>query len=261
MQYFITLISIILFLFVPAANTFSQDEKAEAIIKKAVEKLGGERYMQIKTVVASGNYTLFRGGTADLPSSFIDVMSFPDKERTEFKQSGNKTVQTNAGEKGWIYEASTQTLREQNAGETENFRRSMRTSLDNLLRGAWRGKDATLSYIGRRAATLGKRNDVVKLTYADGFSVEFEFDAGEGLPMKAVFNGKDSDGAETKEEERYAQFVEIQSVYAPLIVDRFVGGKQQSRINYLKIEFNKTIPDSIFAKPADAKSLKKDLKL
>ena len=34
-----------------------------------------------------------------------------------------------------------------------------------------------------------------------------------------------------------------------------------SRINYDSVEFNKTIPDSIFAKPATAKEAKKDLKL
>lgn len=237
------------------------EEKAEAIIQKAVEKLGGARYLQVKTIVSTGNYTLFRGGTADIPSTFIDAISFPAKERTEFKQGGNKTIQTNSNDNGWIYDAGTQTFRDQNAGEIANFKQGMRTSLDTLLRGTWRGENAKLSYVGKRAATLGKRNDVIKLAYPDGFTVEFEFDAIDGMPMKAVFDGKDADGAVAKEEERYAQFVEVQGVSAPFIVDRYVGGKQQSRINYSKIEFNKNVPDAIFAKPADVKSLKKDLKL
>ena len=36
------------------------DEKAEAIIKRAVEKLGGEKYLQVKTVYSTGYYTIFR---------------------------------------------------------------------------------------------------------------------------------------------------------------------------------------------------------
>lgn len=237
------------------------DEKAEAIIQKAIEKLGGAKYLQVKTIVSTGNYTLFRSGTADIPSAFIDVISFPAKERTEFKQGGNKTIQTNADEKGWIYDAGTQTLRDQNLGEIANFKQGMRTSLDNLLRGAWRNENAKLSYVGKRAATLGKRNDVIKLTFPDGFAVEFEFDATDGTPMKTVFDGKDADGVIAKEEERYAQFVEIQGVSVPFIVDRYIGGKQQSRINYLKIELNKNVPEYVFAKPSDVKSLRKDLKL
>lgn len=242
-------------------KTVQKDEKAEAVIQKAVEKLGGARYLQVKTIVSSGNYTLFRGGMADLPSSFIDVISFPNKERTEFKQGGNKTIQTNSGESGWIFDAGTQTLRDQNAAEIEGFKKTMRTSLDNILRGEWRRENAVLSYVGKRPASLGKRNEVVKLVYPDGFAVEFEFDANDAMPMKSVFDGKDADGVAAKEEERYAQFVEIQGVFVPFIVDRYVGGKQQSRINYSKIELNKNVPETIFAKPADVKNLKKDLKI
>lgn len=244
-----------------SANSSRKDEKAEAVIQKAVEKLGGARYLQVKTIVSSGNYTLFRGGMADLPSSFVDVISFPNKERTEFKQGGNKTIQTNSGENGWIFDAGTQTLRDQNDSEIANFKKSMRTSLDNILRGEWRKENAVLSYVGKRPASLGKRSDVVKLVYPDGFAVEFEFDGTDATPMKSLFDGRDADGAAAKEEERYAQFVDIQGIYAPFIVDRYIGGKQQSRINYSKIEFNKNVPETIFTKPADVKVLKKDLKL
>lgn len=244
-----------------AIEVIQNNEKAEAVIQKAVEKLGGAKYLQIKTIIATGNYTLFRGGTADLPNSFIDVVSLPLKERTEFKQNGSKTIQANFGEGGWIFDAGTQTLRDQNAAEIANFKQSSRTSLDNILRGAWRTENAVLSYVGKRAASIGKRNDVVKLVYSDGFTVEYEFDASEGMPVKSVFDGKDENGAAAKEEERFAQFVDVQGVYTPFIVDRYAGGKQMSRINYSKIEFNKNVPDSIFTKPADVKSLKKDLKL
>jgi Gram-negative bacterial TonB protein C-terminal len=244
-----------------AEQIVQKDDKAETIVQKAVEKLGGAKYLQVKNIVSTGNYTLFRAGTADLPSSFIDVISFPLKERTEFKKSGSKTVQTNSGENGWIYDAGTQTLRDQNPAEIANFKQTMRTSLDNILRGGWRSENAKLSYVGKRAATLGKRNDVVKLVYPDGFTVEYEFDGTDGMPMKSVFDGKDDDGAAAKEEERYAQFVNVQGVAIPFIVDRWTGGKQVSRINYSKIEINKNVSDSIFTKPADVKSLKKDLKL
>ena len=43
--------------------------------------------------------------------------------------------------------------------------------------------------------------------------------------------------------------------------NNFTGGVQSSRINYDSIEFNRSVPDSIFAKPSNPKELKKDLKL
>ena len=244
-----------------AKTVVSTNEKAEAIIKRAVEKLGGEQYLHVKTQVSTGNFTPFREGMAEIPNGFIDVISYPGKERTDFKQLGNKIVQTNVGEMGWLFDAGPQVIREQNAKEIESFKQGQRTSLDSLLRGAWRGKDAILSYVGKREAGVGKRNEVIKLTYADGFVVEFEFEMTEGMPLKAVFKAKDGDGIESKQEERYAQFVSVQGILAPFIVDRFIDGKQQSRINYLTIEFNKSVPEAIFAKPNDVKQFKKDLKI
>lgn len=241
--------------------SFSQnksDEKAEAIMKKAVEKLGGQKYLQVKSQVSTGNFTLIAGGQPQSPSSFVDVLVFPDKERTEFKQGGAKTIQTNAGETGWLFDGATKNIKEQSKSEIEGFQRGLRTSLDSILRDNWRGK-AALTYVGRRQASVGKRNDVVRLTYADGFAVEFEF-ADDGLPVKAIYKRKNANGEDLKEEDRYAQFVEVGGIYAPFVVDHFVNGEHASRINYLTVEFNKNIPDSVFNKPNDPKELKRDLK-
>jgi hypothetical protein len=259
---FSQLLTVFALLFGAAFFSFAQankpDEKAEAILAKAVQKLGGEKYLQIKSVVGSGNFSIYREGQSQITQSFIDIIVFPDRERTEFKTGGTRTIQTNVGETGWLADTSAKVIKEQDKDQIEGFKRSMRTSLDNLLRGSWR-RDAALSFVGRREASLGKRNNVVRLTYPDNFTVEFEF-SDEGLPMKSVYKRTNAEGAEVREEDRYAQFIDVQGIYAPFIIDHFQNGAQTSRINYLKIEYNKIIPDSIFNKPADAKELKKDLK-
>ena len=191
--------------------------------------------------------------------SFVDVIVFPDKERTEFKGGGGKTIQTNFGGAGWIYDGAAEVLNDQSERQIENFQQGVRVSLDNLLRGYWREKGAKLEYVGKRQARIGYRNDVVKLTFEDGFAVEFEFSA-DGTPSKSVYKRSNSE-EEIVEEDRYAQFVEIQGIKTPFIIDHFSNGKQTSRINFETIEFNKPIPDSIFSKPANMKDLKKDLKL
>ncbi len=99
-------------------------------------------------------------------------------------------------------------IKVQSEKQIEDFRRGIRVSLDHLLRGNWRN-DATLSYVGKRAATLGKRNDVVKLTYKDSLVVEFEFAADDGVPQKAIYSRLNADNEEIKEEDRYAQFIDV----------------------------------------------------
>lgn len=242
--------------------TFAQanktDEKAEVVLKKAVAALGGEKYLQVKSIVGRGRFSLLRDNAIISYQSFVDVIVYPDKERTDFKQGGARTVQTNAGETGWVFDGSAETINAQSKEQIAGYQRQLRVSLDNLLRGAWRGK-AVLSYVGKRAATLGKRSDVVKLVFDDGFTVEFEF-TDDGLPMKAIYKRTNSEGEELKEEDRYAQFVDTQGIKTPYIVDHFVNNQPTSRINYETIEFNKTIPDAIFTKPNSPKDLKKDLK-
>lgn len=235
------------------------DEKAEAIIKKAVEKLGGEKYLQVKSQVSKGKFSVLRDGAVISFQSFVDVIVYPDKERTEFKGGGGKTVQTNFGNTGWIFDGAAEVLNDQSEQQVANFQRGIRVSPDNLLRGYWRGENAKLEYVGRRAASLGYRNEVVRLTFTDGFAVEFEFSS-DGLPAKSVYKRTNGDGEEITEEDRYAQFVTIGGVKTPFIIDHFTGKTHSSRINYESVEYNKTIPDSIFDKPANMKELKKDLK-
>ena len=236
------------------------DEKAEAIIKKAVERLGGERYLQVKSQIGRGKFSVMRDGQVVSFQTFVDVIVYPDKERTEFKGGGNKFVQTNSAGGGWIYDGASETFSEQTEEQIENFKRGLRVSLDNVLRGNWRAENAKLEYAGRRQAGIGKKNDVVKLVYDNGFAVEFEF-ADDGMPVKSIYKRTSAEGETISEEDRYAQFVDVQGVKTPFIVDHFTGGAHASRINYETIEFNKKISDSIFVKPGGAKDLKKDLKL
>ncbi len=233
--------------------------EAEAVIKRAVKNLGGDKYLNVKTQIGRGRFSIIKGGAVVSFQTFVDVIVYPDKERTDFKSGGVKTVQTNVGDTGWVFDGEQELIKIQDKGQLDNFRQGIRTSLDHLLRGKWRGS-GTLSYIGKRPSTLGKRNEVVKLTYDDGLIVEFEFAADDGLPMKSIYKHLNSDNEEITEEDRYAQFLDFGGIRTAFIIDRFTNGAQTSRINYESIDFNKTVPDSIFEKPANPKALK-DLKL
>ena len=245
----------------PAATPVSaaNREQAEAVIQKAVQNLGGEKYLNVKTLVGRGKFSIIQEGSVVSFQTFVDVIVYPNKERTDFKGSGSKSVQTNVGDTGWVYDGGQEMVKIQDEGQVESWRRGIRTSLDYLLRGFWRG-DAELAYVGKRPATLGKRNDVVKLTYSDGLVVEYEFAAEDGLPQKSSYKRLNVDNEEVKEEDRFAQFIDVSGIKTPFIIDRFSGGNQTSRINYQTVEFNKTIPDTIFAKPSSPKEVK-ELKL
>ncbi len=234
--------------------------KAEAIVAKALQNVGGDRYLKVATQVSRGKFSVIKDGVVVSFQSFVDAIQFPDRERTEFKGGGSKMTQVNTGNTGWIYDGDQELIKVQTPVQIENFKRGQRTSLDNLLRGYWKGS-ADLAYVGTRPSTLGRRNDVIRLTYKDGFAVEFEFATQDGMPQKAIYKQEHEGEEPVIEEDRYAQFVEVDGVKTPFIIDRFTGGKQSSRINYESVEYNKPLSDAVFAKPANVKDARKDIKL
>jgi hypothetical protein len=234
----------------------AEDEKALAVLARAVEVMGGRAYMDVKSITSSGYSTPFQGGAGTLPIKFQDYSIFPDRERVEFSGAGVKSIQVNVGDGGWIADLKAKKITDVTAEGAESFRQLIRTSLDSVLRGWWRAEGATLTYAGRREAGLARRNEAVRLKYPDGFEVEFEFDAKEGLPSKAKYRKQNAEGETVEEEERYAQFQSIGAVRAPFIIDHYRAGVQSSRINYEKVDFNLTAPDTLFAKPDDIKKVK-----
>jgi hypothetical protein len=240
----------------PKASTAKVDEKALTIVARAVEALGGHAYTDVRTMVSHGYFTQFREGMQGIPVTFQDYMVYPDHERTEFKGAGVKSIQVNTGETGWLFEGKAKKMTDVTPEQAEDFRTAMRTSVDNLLRGWWRAGGAALTYVGRREAGLARRNEVVRLSYPDGFEAEFEFDAKDASPSKVVYKRRSAEGETVEEEDRYAQYQQIGGVRVPFIIDHYRAGTQSSRVNYDEVEFNRPVPDSLFAKPADVKAIK-----
>lgn len=234
----------------------AEEEKALAILARAVEALGGRAYADVKSITSSGYYTPFQNGVGALPIKFQDYTVFPNRERTEFSGAGNKSVQVNVGDGGWMADLKVKKITDVTSQGAEEFRMLLRTSLDGVLRGWWRNEGASLAYVGRREAGLARRNEAVRLKYPDGFEVEFEFDAKEGLPSKVKYKKQNAEGEPVEEEDRYAQFQTIGSVRTPFIIDHYRAGVQSSRVNYEKVDFNLPVPETLFAKPDDIKKVK-----
>jgi len=235
--------------------------KAEAILNRAIEVLGGSAYLNVSTVIGRGFYTNFHEGVSQVPSRFVDYISYPDRERTEFTSSGIRTIQTNSGEIGWLYDGANKALSDMKSSQIEDFKKAMRTSVENLLRGWWKKENATLSYVGRREAGVGRRNETVRLTYPNGFWIEYEFAAKEGLPAKVIYKTTrkkpDTDeDEEVTEEDRLAKPITIGQITAPWVIDHYTNGIQTSRVGYESVEYNTPLADSLFVKPANIKSLK-----
>jgi hypothetical protein len=243
------------------APAVSVDEKSQAIMDRAITALGGPKYLGVQTVTGKGFFTAFKDGMSQLPARFLDYIEYPDKERTEFNGGGIRTIQTNTGDTGWLFDGGPKKISDQTPAQVEEFKRSIRTSLEYLLRGYWKKDGGKITYVGRREAGLARRNETIRLTLPDGYWIEYEFGAKDNLPSKIIYKRqrKDPDSGdmvETSEEDQFFKFIEMDGVTSAWVIDHYINGKQSSRINYESVQYNQKFAADLFAKPANIKAIK-----
>src|SRR5687768_14724249 len=110
-------------LFILAFATFANaqttaagpDEKADAVLAKAVQNLGGDRYLQVRSQIGRGKFSVIRENVVISFQTFLDIIVFPDKERTDFRGGGSRTIQGNSGDAGWVYDGDQELIKIQNA--------------------------------------------------------------------------------------------------------------------------------------------------
>lgn len=239
----------------------SVDQKSQEIINRAIETLGGEKYLNVQTVTGKGFYTTFKDGVSQLPARFLDYIVYPDRERTEFTSDGIRKIQTNVGDTGWLFDGAVKKISDQTPTQVADFKRGLRTSLEYLLRGYWKKEGGKITYVGRREAGVGKRNETIRLTFPDDSWIEYEFGARDGYPAKVIYKRerKDPDTGdmvEVNEEDQLLKFITIDGVSAPWVIDHYINGKQTSRINYESMQYNQKFADDLFAKPDNVKKIK-----
>src|ERR1041384_4250937 len=171
------LILSLLFVQTPAPSV-SVDEKSQQIIDRAITTLGGPKYLGVQTAIGKGFLTSFKDGMSQLPARFLDYIQYPDRERTEFVGGGIRTIQTNTGDTGWLFDGGPKKISDQTPAQVEEFKRTIRTSLEYLLRGYWKKDGGKITYVGRREAGVGNRNEAIRLTFPDDTWIEYEFFAG-----------------------------------------------------------------------------------
>jgi hypothetical protein len=97
----LTKLSIAFLLFASASFSLAQsdkpspsdDEKAQQIVQRAIKAVGGDRYLQIKTVIGRGFFTDYKDGVSQIPAKFVDYVSYPDKTLWRSHLDGSEKMQ------------------------------------------------------------------------------------------------------------------------------------------------------------------------
>jgi len=206
--------------------------------------------LNVKTVIGRGFFTDYHDGVSGIPMRFVDYIVYPDKERTEFSGGGQRLIQTNTRNSGWIYDGAALTLKDQTAAQLEDFRLATRTGLEALLRGGWRTAGAKLTYVGRREQAWDAATKLcgllTRMVFGSNTSSRRRWPAREGpLPTQT----EKPDSARWKKCRKKIECInDHHRRHRRSIRHRPLPQRPpDSRINYESVEFNKTIAESLFA--------------
>ncbi|MFY9609113.1 MAG: hypothetical protein WAU45_10940 [Blastocatellia bacterium] len=243
------------------ATVRSQDDdendpaRAAALVRDAVNARGGDLYLSIRSVVTRGQYTGFDKGVSGDPTTFVDYIVYPGRERTEFGKGDTKIVQSNSETANWIYEAIQKMIRDQTEEQVKNFQQGLRFDLDHLLRTAAGQKGVKLVYLGRREAWKNTFSQAVRVDFDDGGSAVVHFDSRSKLPLMVEHKTISSEGT-VNSETRFYRWVDYGGIQFPTLQDFYRNGKQSARVSFDVVSFNESVPDTLFAKPLSIKEVK-----
>lgn len=229
--------------------------KAEALIRDAIKVRGGDKYVNVRSIISRGQHTPFLKGVPGDPISFVDYIAYPDRERTEFGKGDGKTIQTNSLNSGWIYDGAQKMIRDQTEEQIKDFQQAIRQDIDNLLRHRWKEPGATLVYIGRREVWKNTFSEAVQINLAEGSSVILHFDPREKLPLMTEYKTV-REGATVNNQIRFFRWVEFGGILFPTFQDVYRDGQQTGRTSFDEVSFNIDIPEKLFVKPSNIKDVK-----
>ncbi len=245
----------------PSAILHAQDDdendpqRAAALVNDAVKARGGDLYLSIRSVVTRGQYTGYDKGVSGDPTTFVDYIVYPGRERTEFGKGDTKIVQTNSEIANWVYEAIQKMIRDQTDEQVKNFQQGLRFDLDQLLRTAAGRKGVKLVYLGRREAWKNTFSEAVRVDFDDGGSAILHIDSRSKLPLMVEHKIITSEGT-VNSETRFYRWVDYGGIQFPTLQDFYRNGKQSARVSFDIVGFNEIVPDKLFVKPLSIKEVK-----
>ena len=230
-------------------------QRAAALVNEVVKARGGDLYLSIRSVVSRGQYTGFDKGVSGDPTTFVDYIVYPGRERTEFGKGDTKIIQTNSEIANWIYEAIQKMIRDQTEEQVKNFQQGLRFDLDQLLRTAAGQKGVKLAYLGRREAWKNTFSEAVRVDFDDGGSAILHIDSRSKLPLMIEHKIITAEGT-VNSETRFYRWVDFGGIQFPTLQDFYRGGKQSARVSFDIVSFNEAVPDKLFVKPLSIKEVK-----
>ena len=227
----------------PPAPPSRIDPEAQALFDNTIQALGGQAFLQAKSLTTRGRlFAIAEGVTAGF-APFESTVEFPDKRRFSYGKD-KPVILVNNGERGW--QLDRYGVIRQKPEQIRRWRIAARYGYESLLRQLLH-EPGLLVQDGGKDFVDNLPARVVEITDARQVQVKFFVHAVKFLPIRVTYRLLNPDTQEWEEyAEVYGDYRNSQGVQTPMHLTRFLDGDRYSEVFRNFAEYNVEHPANYF---------------
>ena len=222
------------------------DPRAQQLLDKVIQALGGQAFLQFKTMTSRGRaFTIADESTAGL-AIYVSQVEYPDKRRFTYGTS-KPVVLINNGDQAW--ELDKFGVTSQFPEQAARWKVTNRYSLENLLRLRLH-EPGVLVQMGGVDFVDNLAAQIVEIVDARQVDIKLFINPKTFLPLRITYQVLNP---KTHEQDEYADvysdYRTFQGVQTPLHITRFVNDERLAETYRNSVKYDETYPPETFATP------------
>ena len=231
----------------------ASQEKARATVAAAIQALGGNAWLSLRTVRVEGRRAAFYQGTPTGAGAEVTITTeLPNAQRVDLSEG--RVVQIYDGRQAW--EITYKGKKNLSASKAEDFLRWRNHSLGVVLR-QWYSNPATM--LIDDGLSIVERRPAAKITLIDSAddAVALEIDAESHLPLRLSFEWRDPRFHDKNlDAVEYDNYQQIDGIATPFTVTRTRNGETVREMFVRRVACNVALPKDFFDADIAARHLK-----
>ncbi len=244
-------ILLLMFLSTGAWTRAADDPRAQTVIQRTIQALGGQRFLTWKDMYGTGRFFIIKRDGQSW-TKFWEYYRWEGKSRTELEKQREALADIFNLElgKGWTYEYGR--VKPKTEEELRRFRLSEKRNIYNIFRSRWKEDGMKVLYYGPSEIETVKPMEALEFIDAENYTVTVLFEEGVALPVKVEYQDRNEDGIVLPKSEMFFRWFSSDGVMAPHRVEFFTREKNTGLVEYAEVKFNVGLTDDLFLEPVPA---------
>jgi hypothetical protein len=243
---------LIILLVRPMACAQEPTQQAEELIRKTIEAMGGEKFLNWQDYIANGRFYAIKGSQKSW-TKFWEEYKWRGKYRINYGEEEGAIAEVYNLElnKGWDYEFGK--VKDKKDEDVRRFEISERRDPRYLFRDGWKKDGMKVFYLGPDNFDTIEPMVALEFLDAENLSVTVVYHEGNNLPFKIFYKERNESGIMQEKVQLFFRWFNIQGIYTPMRVEFYTNDQRSGLLEYSEIQYNVGVPESVFQKPQPQK--------